>query len=257
MTARLTAGLALLIAAAMLFLLFDQRAANEKILSTLNEVNVALVNQTARSRELGNQVASLSERVSALEKEVIDLRRRVVTLSRRPIAIVSAAPAPLDSTTLAPVAPLALAHGTSGTSGTEGTVIETVPITWSTDVRSYQPAGIIAPTAPIVLERKLTDPSFMKKLYVSYAALQASDIITTTVGLSGNAREANPLLGNVARSPAAMIGVKAAGTVATIYTIEKLRKRNPVAASITLIALNATMAAVTINNVSVVTSQKR
>jgi hypothetical protein len=97
----------------------------------------------------------------------------------------------------------------------------------------------------------------VKKLYVSYVALQASDVITTTAGLHGTAREANPLLRNVAGSPAAMIGFKAATTVATIFTIEKLRKRNPVAASITLIAMNATMAAVTINNVSVANNQKR
>lgn len=36
-----------------------------------------------------------------------------------------------------------------------------------------------------------------------------------------------------------------------VIAIEKLREKHPVAASVTLIAINATMAAVTINNVSV------
>jgi hypothetical protein len=253
----MTAVVVLAVAAAMAFLVLEQRAANDRILSALNDVNTALATQTTRSRGLEQQVAVLSERVMALEKEVIDLRRRVVQLSRRRVEVASAAPlAPVvPSAPFAPFAPYA--PYAPGAPAESVAIVETLPITWSTDYRSFQPAGIIAPPAPIVLERKLTDPSFVKTLYVSYAALQASDIITTTAGLSRNARESNPLLRNVAHSPAAMIGVKAAGTVATIYTIERLRRRNPLVASITLIALNATMAAVTINNVTVASRQRR
>ena len=246
MTARVIASLGLIIAAALAFLVFEQRAANDRILSTLNDVNTALANQTNRSRDLERQVAALSERVGSLEKEVIDLRRRVITLSRRPVAIAKVTP-PLDAIALAPLAPFSASPKPQASSPI---VIETLPITWATDWTSYQPAGIIAPPAPIVLQRRLTDPAFLKKLYVGYAAMQVGDIITTTTALKRGGREANPVLRGVAHSPAALIAVKAAATVATIFTIEKLRERHPVAASVTLIAMNATLAAVTINNVA-------
>jgi Domain of unknown function (DUF5658) len=252
-TGRIIAGLGLLIAAALAFLVFEQRVANEKILSTLYDVNAALVIETSRSRDLEHQVAALSERVGSLEKEVINLRRRVVALSGRPVAIVRVID-PVESIALAPVVPFPPSPKTQDPGPI---VIETLPITWATDWKSYQPAGIIAPPAPIVLQRKLSDPAFVKKLYAGYAALQVSDIVTTTAGLNRNAREANPLLRDIARSPAALIGVKAAATVATIFTIEKLRQRHPVAATVTLIALNATLAAVTINNVAAISAHNR
>jgi uncharacterized protein DUF5658 len=253
-SARVSLAAALLVAAAMAILVFEQRSANDQILSTLADVNTALANQTDSSRDLEQQVAALSERVSALESEVVDLRQRLIRLSRRPVTIVRDSLAPLDFVALAPLAPW---PQDPRTLGPQDLIIETLPITWATDWTSYQPAGIIAPPAPIVLQRKLTDPAFVKKLYAGYAALQLSDGITTTVGLNRNAREANPLLRNVAGSPAALIGVKAAATVATIFTIEKLRERHPVAASLTLIAMNATLAAVTINNVVAANAQNR
>src|SRR5687768_16437595 len=109
----------------MALLVFEQRAANDTILSTLNEVNTALANQTNRSRDLEQQVATLSERLGSLEKEVIDLRRRVVTLSRRPVAIARIAP-PLEVSPLAPLAPW---PQDPRTLGPQDLVIETLPIT--------------------------------------------------------------------------------------------------------------------------------
>ena len=252
MTARVTAGVGLVIAAAMAFIVFEQRAANDRILSTLNSVNAALANQTKRSRDLEQQVAALTERAGSLEKEVLDLRRRVVRLSRRPVEIARSTPV-LETTPLATIE----AFKPSFEDSEFAIVVETLPITWAADWRAFQPAGIIAPPAPIVLQRKLSDPAFLKKLYVGYAAMQVGDIITTTTALNRGAREGNPLLRGVAQSPAALIGVKAMTTVATIMTIGKLRERHPVAASLTLIAINATLAAVTINNVAAVNPQNR
>jgi hypothetical protein len=235
-------------AAAAWFVVQEQRAANRQILSTLDDVRSALGDQTRRSRELEQQVAALSERVVSLEKEVGELRRRVVTLSRRPAAIARLTPA-LDAIALAPLTPSPQAF--SPASPLASIAIESLPITWATDWTAYQPAGIIAPVAPIVLERKLTDPAFLKKLYIGYAALQASDVITTTAALKRGAREGNPLVRGIADSPAALIGVKVAAGVATIVMIEKLRETRPVLATVTLIAMNATLAAVTVNNVAV------
>jgi hypothetical protein len=233
-------------AAGAWFVIREQRDANRRILDTLGEVKTALADQTRRSGELEQQVAVMSERVISLEKEVGDLRRRIVTLSRRPAAIARITP-PLDAFPLAPLSP-------SPRTQDPGPIvieIETLPISWATDWTSYQPAGIIAPIAPIALERKLADPAFLKKMYFAYAALQASDVITTTAALKRGAREANPLIRNIAGSPKAMIGVKVAAGVATVVMIEKLRETRPALATITLIAMNATLAAVTVNNVAV------
>ena len=299
MSAPLTGAVGLVIAAALALIVFEQRTphdaksatwgprggANNRILSTPNQVNAALGTQTLRSRELGQQVATLTERVESLlphdaksasrgprEKEVADLRRRVVTLSRGPVAVVSLAP--LDSIALAPLSPAPPPAGRwpldlEPTEPEDVVIADVVPITWATDFRSFQPAGItLHPTTPgprrggpgvlpAPLQRTLSDAEFVKAMYVSYVALQASDIVTTTIGLRGNAREANPFLREIAGSPAALIGVKAATTVATIVALENLRERHPVVAGVTLIAMNAALAAVTINNVAVATSQNR
>jgi hypothetical protein len=228
------------------FMVREQRAANRQILSTLDDVRSALSDQVRRSRDLERQVAVLSERVVSLENEVSDLRRRIVTLSRRPAAIAGLTP-PLDAIALAPLAPSPKPHVASPAL----IEIETLPITWATNWSSYQPAGIIAPAAPIVLERKLTDPAFVKKLYIGYAALQLSDVITTTAALKRGAREGNPFVRGVAGSPAALVGTKLAAGVVTIIALERLRKTHPVVASVSLIAINATLAAVTVNNIAV------
>jgi hypothetical protein len=134
----------------------------------------------------------------------------------------------------------------------EETVAETPPLMIATDWTSFQAAEIATAPATTGFERMLADPVFVKGMYAGYAALQLGDAITTTLALSRGGREANPLLRGIVQSPAALIGVKAASTAATIVLIEKLRRRHPVAAGISMIAINATMAAVTINNMSFV-----
>jgi hypothetical protein len=171
----------------------------------------------------------------------------VITLSRLPAEIARARSAPIDAIALAPVIPSPHAL----TPSSPEFLIETLPITWATDWTSYQPAGIVAQPAPLVLERRLTDPAFIKKMYIAFGALQAADVVSTTIALNRSAREGNPLLRDIAGSPAALVGVKAAVSVATIVAMEKLRKKRPVLTSVTLIALNATLAAVVINNASV------
>jgi hypothetical protein len=239
---------ALVVIAGAAWIVREQRNSNQQILSTLNDVKAAFEQQSQRSRAIEQQVSTLNERVVGLERELAALKDRVRLLSRRPVAIARSSPA-MDVVALAPLAssPEALEPSAPEVS----IVIETLPITWATDWTSYQPAGIIAPPARVVIDRRLSDPAFLKKLYVGYAALQIGDIITTTAAINGGAREGNPLIRTIAHSPAALIGVKAAAGVATVIAIEKLRQKHPVAASLTLIAMNATLAAVTINNVSV------
>ena len=241
--------------AALAWLVIDQRRVNQQILTTLNNVRSSLDEQSRRSRELESTVAALTDRVTSLEHEVVELRRRFSASSPR-----ASAPAisrsTLDSAPLLVVVEPAVAALESPPSSP--VVVETIPIAWKTDWTRYQPAGILAQPPEIALQRKLTDPAFVKKLYWAYVGLQAADVATTTVALrNGRGREGNPLLRDVADSPARLIAVKAATTVATIYTVERLRERHPMAATITLIAINAMLAAVTVNNINVATGSSR
>ena len=135
-------------------------------------------------------------------------------------------------------------------------MIEPIPITWATDWSSYQPAGVIAPAPQIVLARRLADRAFMKKLYYSYGALQAADAITTLMALERGAREGNPLLRRAVGSLAALFALKGATVAATVLTAEKLRQRHRVVTTVSLIAINATLAVVAVNNVTVIARQE-
>ena len=239
---------ALIVIAAAAWIVREQRINNQEILATLTGVKASLEQESERSRALEQQVTALNNRVAGLERDLSELRNQLRSLSRRPAAI---AVAPLAPSPLAPMVPLAPAPlAEDALSLEESVVIELLPITWATDWRSFQPAGIIAPPARVVIDRRLSDPAFLKKLYVGYAALQIGDVITTTRAINRGAREGNPLISNFAHSPAALIGLKAAAGVGMVVAIEKLRQKHPVVASVTLIAMNATLAAVTINNVS-------
>jgi len=231
----------------------QQQAANREILSRLGDVQSALRDQSLRAAELGDQVSALAERVGRLEAENRDLRRQVAALLRRkPSAevAINVLPQPLDAAARAPFAehssvadPLPL--------------IEPIPITWDTDWSSYQPAGIVAPAPQIVLERRLEDPALLRTLYYSYGALQAADALTTLVSLGRGARELNPLVKGAAGNPAGIFAVKGAAVAATILTVERLRKTHPAAVTVSLIAINATLAMVAVNNAAVAAKQER
>ena len=245
------AALVLTVAALGLYAFRQQQAANREILSRLDDVRSALREQASQSAALANQVTALSERVARLETDNRDLRRRLARLmNRKPIEVAAfALPRPLDAVPLAPLAEHSIAES-------EPILIEPIPITWATDWSSYQPAGIIAPPAPIELQRKLTEPAFMKKMYYSFAALQAADAVTTLTAVGNGAREANPLLQGAVKSPPAIIAIKAGVIAGTILTLERLRKDHPVVAVATLIAINSTLAIVAINNASVTARQQ-
>jgi hypothetical protein len=238
----------LLTAGGAYYALREQRAANAAILAKLDRVQSALDQEASRSLELAEQVSALAERTGRLERDNRDLRRQLASLLRRKPVEVARLPMPLEVMPLVPLAEPAVAYS-------EPVIVEPLPITWATDWRSFQPAGLIAPSPAIVLTRRLADPAFLKKMYIGYGALQAADIVTTLVSIDGGARETNPLLARAVRNPGALIAAKAGGTVATILLIEKLRKRSPIAASVSLIIINATMAAVVVNNTAVAVKQ--
>lgn len=91
-------------------------------------------------------------------------------------------------------------------------------------------------------------PKAMTTMYVTFGLLQALDVHSTRVALQAGAREANPMMAGVAGNPVAFIGIKAASAAGTTYLIERLRKRHPAAAAITMAALDTTYTLVVMHN---------
>ena len=89
-------------------------------------------------------------------------------------------------------------------------------------------------------------PVALTTLYGTYAMLQALDVISTRRALSAGATEQNPLMksGQIG----AMVAVKAAAGVSTIYFAEKLWKKNRLGAIVVMAALNGAQAAVVAHN---------
>jgi hypothetical protein len=244
-------GILLLLSGVAYVTFRQQQAATHEILSRLDDVRSTLREQSQVASTLSSQVEALTDRVGRLEADNRDLRNQIAALMRRkPLDVASAGlPTPLASNPLTPFAEHSIAV-------TRQTVLETLPITWAADWTAYQPAGVIAPPAPLILTRRLTDPALRKKLYYSYGALQTADAITTLVAVNRGAREVNPFLGNNAGNPLVLFGFKAATVAGTVLVIEKLRHDHPVLATVSLIALNSTLAVVAVNNVSVAARQK-
>jgi hypothetical protein len=95
-------------------------------------------------------------------------------------------------------------------------------------------------------------PPLLQGMYSAFGTLYAADVALTLRAIgSGNAHEVNPLLKGVAAHTSALVGVKAASAVATIYLVEKLRKRHPRAALMTMAAIDAGYVAVVVHNAQV------
>jgi hypothetical protein len=97
-------------------------------------------------------------------------------------------------------------------------------------------------------------PSALVPLYVSLAALQASDIHSTLKALNRGAVEANPIMRGVIGSPAAVIALKAAFTGVMISSSEKLWKKNRAAAILLMVGVNGAYGAIVAHNYSVARS---
>jgi Domain of unknown function (DUF5658) len=92
-------------------------------------------------------------------------------------------------------------------------------------------------------------PSILVPLYVSSAALQGVDLVTTRLALqTGSAAEANPVMQHVVGNDATLFAVKAGTAAGTIWIVERMWKRHRVAAVALMIGVNATMGAVVGHN---------
>ena len=102
---------------------------------------------------------------------------------------------------------------------------------------------------PIVLHApQVTRPAILPALYVSFGAVQAWDVYTTSAALKTGAHEANPVAAPFAGSSAKILALKAASTASTVFFVERLWKQNKVAAVVVMAAINGGTAAVAMNN---------
>jgi hypothetical protein len=111
------------------------------------------------------------------------------------------------------------------------------------------PPTVAAPV-PVAVElfRSQKRPSALLPMYVTTAALQTLDIVTTSRALERGGVEANPVMGSVVGSRAGFYAAKVGTTAATIWLSEKLWKRNRFAAVAMMIGVNAGMAMVVNHN---------
>jgi hypothetical protein len=94
--------------------------------------------------------------------------------------------------------------------------------------------------------------ALLPTLYVGYAALNAFDAFSTSKGMANGAAEGNPLMGGVARHPAALWAVKGGVTAGSIAMAERLwREDKRKAAVAVMVIANGMMAVVAARNASV------
>jgi hypothetical protein len=85
-------------------------------------------------------------------------------------------------------------------------------------------------------------------MYVSFAALQVMDIMSTTKAIAGGATEANPAMSGMVNNKAAFYGIKAATALSTVFFAERLGKNHPRRAAVMMAVLNVGYAAVVAHN---------
>jgi len=95
-----------------------------------------------------------------------------------------------------------------------------------------------------------------KSLLTTYAALQALDVITTVHALhNGTGQEVNPIVGDLAKHPAAFAATKGVATLCTLVFMHRFAKEHPKAAAITMIAFNAGYSYVVARNLQIGTGR--
>ncbi|MEO6212829.1 MAG: DUF5658 family protein, partial [Vicinamibacterales bacterium] len=90
--------------------------------------------------------------------------------------------------------------------------------------------------------------SLRRSMYVSFAALQVLDAMSTTKALATGATEANPAINAIVKNKAAFYGVKAATALSTVLFAERIAKNHPRRAAILMAVLNTGYAAIVAHN---------
>jgi hypothetical protein len=117
------------------------------------------------------------------------------------------------------------------------------PSTTIAEAAQPRPVDLIAPRA-----EGSFSTSIRRSMYVSFAALQIMDGISTRKALSGGAAEANPMMSGIAKNSAALFAVKAGTAAATTFFAERIARKNPKAATIMMAVLNTAYVAIVAHN---------
>ena len=104
------------------------------------------------------------------------------------------------------------------------------------------------PTVVVAAPPREHRPAPLVPLYLSFSALQALDIHSTSRAIDRGAVEVNPFMEGLAGNEVGMIAVKAAGTAAVVYASEQMWKKNRMAAVIFMVGTNSAMAWVVNHN---------
>jgi hypothetical protein len=92
-------------------------------------------------------------------------------------------------------------------------------------------------------------PVLLLPLYASFATLQAMDAHSTLKAVrNGTAVERNPVLEPFGDNAGAVIALKAATTVGTVFLAEKMWRRHPVRAVLLMTAVNVAYGAIVSTN---------
>jgi len=94
-----------------------------------------------------------------------------------------------------------------------------------------------------------------RSMYVSFAALQVMDAVSTRKALAAGGREANPAMTGLVKNRTALYAVKAGTAAVTTYFAERLAKHHPRRAMVLMAVLNGAYAAIVAHNYSVARSQ--
>ena len=125
------------------------------------------------------------------------------------------------------------------------------------DVPAVRTATLTVETPQRSQESAWTSKPVRVGLLATFAALQVLDVVTTTKAVNRGGYESNPFVGGMASRPALFISVKAAITLWTAFSTEKLAKSGqPAGAVIGLMAGDAAYGWVVAHNYQVLNTLK-
>lgn len=147
-------------------------------------------------------------------------------------------------------------------------VLPSIPPSMLIDVLSAPAAPaapLAAPAAPLVEQRPIEmalprrdgasgATSLRRTMYLSFAALQVMDLVSTNKAISGGGVEANPVMAGIVKNRTAFIAVKAGTAAAAAFFSEKLAKNHPRRATILMAVLNTAYAGIVAHNYRVARS---
>ena len=116
-------------------------------------------------------------------------------------------------------------------------------------VRAEEAGAVTVRAEEIAAPTPWAAPPLHAGLFATYATLQALDFVTTVNAVhSGRGQEINPLVGDLAKHPAAFAATKGVSTLLTLVFMHRYAKEHPKAAAITMMVFNAAYTYVVASN---------